>query len=287
MQWFALTLTPFDESLCGESLDEICSELMERGALGTSIDNAPQITCYIQGDSEAAQKIAASLPDLKCQLLSLNEVSETNWTGACPDVWEPIKIGALEIVPVESTSDHRPIPEGALRLIPGLGFGTGHHPTTRMVLAELSALVEREGSRRYSVLDLGTGSGILAIAAAHLLNTPVEAIDIEEGAIENARDNVLINTLSHLIQPSTTPIERLRGSYDLILANLYGEVLCQLAAEVARVARPGAVAIMSGITELVWDQVLDAYTANNTWHLESERSDNGWVCAVFKRRAPS
>lgn len=287
MKWFAISLIPLDESLRGESLDDICSELIERGASGTSIDNAPEITCYIKGDREAAQALAASLTDLKCQLISVNEVSETNWTGACPDVWEPIHVGSLEIVPVESTSDLRPIPEGALRLIPGLGFGTGHHPTTRMVLAELSHAAERAPNQFHSILDFGTGSGILAIAAAHLLNQPVQAIDIEEDAVENARDNAVINNLSHLVTLSTTPIERLTGTYDLILANVYGEVLCRLAGEVSRVASSQAIAIMSGITELVWDQVVDAYTANNAWRLESERSDNGWVCAVFERLAAS
>jgi ribosomal protein L11 methyltransferase len=152
-----------------------------------------------------------------------------------------------------------------------------------MVLRELSAFATDNQQSQPSVFDLGTGSGILAIAAAHLFQVPVEAIDIEEGAILNAKDNVALNNLEHLVFASTTPMRDIKGSFSLILANLYGEVLVQLADHVTRVAAPGATAIVSGITELVWDQVYEAYCDKRVWRLVRETSDGGWVCAVFER----
>jgi ribosomal protein L11 methyltransferase len=152
-----------------------------------------------------------------------------------------------------------------------------------MVLCELSAFATKHPQIKPSVFDLGTGSGILAIAAAHLFQVPVEAIDIEEGAIINAHDNVALNHVEHLVSASTTPMQDIKGSFSLILANLYGEVLVQLADHVTRVAAPGATAIVSGITELVWDQVYEAYCEKRGWRLIRETSDSGWVCAVFER----
>ncbi len=283
MKWFSLILRPTDSTLHGEALDAICSELMELGAIGTSIDNAPEIACYVEGEESKARELARLLPALGCTLLSCTEVSEENWTGACPDVWEPILAGTLQVVPVESPTDSRPVPAGALKIIPGLGFGTGHHSTTKMVLEQLTQLPKREATARYEILDLGTGSGILAIAAATLFSASVEAIDIDQGAIENARDNAALNQVSDRIALSTTPLQEISGSYDLVLANVYGEVLVQLAPEVTRVSKSDATLIMSGITELVWDEVLTTYCENLGWNLCSEHTDKGWVCAVLTR----
>ncbi|MEY4701976.1 MAG: hypothetical protein RL326_2163 [Pseudomonadota bacterium] len=283
MKWYAITLSPSNPTLSSDELDGICAELMDRGALGTTVERAPEITCYIQGDEDALKGFLAQLGDLPCSLQATNEVSESNWTGSCPEVWEPIHAGNLVVVPVESSEDTRPVPEGALRIIPGLGFGTGHHATTRMVLCELSAFAANPPDKHPSVFDLGTGSGILAIAAARLFQVPVEAIDIEEGAIMNAKDNIALNHVEHLVSASTTPMQDIKGSFSLILANLYGEVLVQLADHVTRVATPGATAIVSGITELVWDQVHEAYCEKRGWRLVRENADSGWVCAVFER----
>jgi ribosomal protein L11 methyltransferase len=150
-----------------------------------------------------------------------------------------------------------------------------------MVLAELTKLPAPIPP--YAILDLGTGSGILAIAAAKLFGSPVEAIDIDPMAIENARDNTAMNGVDNLIELSTKPLQELSGPYDLILANVYGEVLVQLASEVSRVAQPHATIIMSGITELVWNQVYTAYCSTLKWRVEDETSENGWVCAVLRR----
>jgi len=283
MQWFAISLTPLDESLSGDELDSICAELMERGAQGATIASDRVITCYIEGDRTRAEQLAEALSDLRCRLLSLEPVKEENWTAACPDVWAPIRAGSIEIVPVESSTDPRPIPSGALKLIPGLGFGTGHHPTTRMVLSQISDMARAAALPIHKVLDLGTGSGILAIAAASLLGCSVDGTDIDEAAIENARENVALNGLGEKISLSTLPLQELSSGYDLILANVYGEVLANLAPEVTRLAKPGAMAILSGITELVFDHVVDTYVGTLGWELRHEQTESGWVCAVLAR----
>jgi ribosomal protein L11 methyltransferase len=135
-----------------------------------------------------------------------------------------------------------------------------------------------------AIFDLGTGSGILAIAAAKLFAVPVIANDIDSHAVQNAQENSLLNRLESFITTTTTPTEAIAGQFELIIANVYGEVLIQLAPQVSRLSAPGATLILSGITELVCDSVIDAYTSSaDTWRIEQELSEGGWVCLVLKR----
>ncbi len=282
--WFAVVVKPLDPSISSDEFDGLCAELVERGAAGTAVDRAPEITCYLEGVESSLESFLIQVSSIGCEVLSKAAVPKENWSAACPDVWEPIIAGDFEVVPVQSADDSRSVAPGAIRIIPGLGFGTGHHITTRMVLSALSTYVNPLSSpEELRVFDLGTGSGILAIAAAKLLGVAVEGNDIDQGAIENARDNIALNNVEHLVSVSMTSITETSGPFDLILANLYGEVLINLAAEVTRISRPGATAILSGITEIVWDQVWQAYGLEHGWHLVSEQNENGWMCAVITR----
>jgi ribosomal protein L11 methyltransferase len=284
LTWFAVTIVPQSTGLSSDDFDGLCAELIELGASGTAVDRAPQITCYLEGAPARLDTFLKGLSQLPCDVISVSQVKEENWTGACPEVWEPIIAGGFEVVPVESLNDERSTSPGTIRIIPGLGFGTGHHSTTRMVLTALSSYrpPALEG-RRLRVFDLGTGSGILAIAAAKAFGVPVEGNDIDVGALDNARDNIALNSVSHLVTVSMTPLEEIEAGYDLVLANVYGEVLMKLAPELTRIARPGATAILSGITEIVWEQVWQVYGEQFGWQLISELSDSGWMCAVLQR----
>lgn len=282
MAWYKLTLLPKDPQIDTEGLDSICSELIDAGATGTTIDLPPEIACFIEGDSpERLEAMAKVAEQLGCSVLSKEEVLEENWAASCPELWEPLSVGSLEVIPVESSSDRREVPPGAIKIIPGLGFGTGHHPTTNMILGELSRFKPRQPIT--AAFDLGTGSGILAIAAAKLFGAPVTAIDIDPLAAANATENVALNGVENLVTVSTDPIQSVQGSFPLILANLYGEALVSLSAEVARVAAPGCVAFLSGITEIVCDQVTDAFCGKHGWRLEREVAQGDWMSLVLSR----
>ena len=282
MEWFRITLSP-PPSLTNDEMDGLCSGLIEAGASGTTIEEKGTISCFVEGSAEKATEIATAAQAHGCTLLSQEPVPQENWNQQCSEVWQPVNAGTLKVIPVETLDDPSPQDPSAIKIIPGQGFGTGHHPTTRMILETLSARSALLSTRDLSIFDLGTGSGILAIAAAKLFKRPVEAVDNDAYAITNAKDNVALNGLSHLISPSTTPIENLTTPYNLILANLYGEVLVQLAPEVTRLAMPGCVALMSGITELVRDSVVDTYTERYGWVVDEERSDSGWHCVTLVR----
>jgi ribosomal protein L11 methyltransferase len=276
--WFAIVVTPSDPELSSEAFDELCYRLVEAGASGTAVDEAPRITCFLEGDQAKATQFIAQLSQLGCEYISRSELAPENWSASCPDLWEPIEIGAMRVVPVESPEDKRPVPPNAIKIIPGLGFGTGHHATTRMILRELHHLATQDPARSYTILDIGTGSGILAIAAARLFGVTVEAFDVDPLAIENAIDNVNLNAVQDLVQLSTKTLDQVSGTFDLILANVYGEVLINLARDITARSRPGTIALLSGITEIVWDQVASTYTALG-WTVRSEQSEGDWLCA--------
>ena len=122
----------------------------------------------------------------------------------------------------------------------------------------------------------------MAIAAAKLFNRAVEAVDNDPYAITNANDNVALNHLSHLIKPSTTPIENLTTPYNLILANLYGEVLVQLAPEVTRLALLACIAIISGITELVRAPVAATLLEVLGCYRQEDPIDYSGQCDLFR-----
>lgn len=282
MEWFRITLKPAP-LLSGEEVDTLCCSLIERGAAGTTVEADGRISCFINGERVEAERLAAFASGESCTVVSVAPVEEENWNQQCSEVWQPVSAGTLKVIPVETIEDTSLSEPNTIKIIPGQGFGTGHHPTTRMILQTLSERTAELAGKDLSIFDLGTGSGILAIAAAKIFNRSVEAVDNDPFAITNAIDNVALNKLSHLISPALTPIQELNRPFNLILANLYGEVLVQLAPEVTRLALPGCVAIMSGITELVRDSVVDTYIENHAWVLDEEMSEGGWHCITLVR----
>jgi ribosomal protein L11 methyltransferase len=151
-----------------------------------------------------------------------------------------------------------------------------------MILTVLSQLHADRVLAPTRVLDVGTGSGILAIAAARLFRVVVDAIDIDTSALDNARDNCMLNSSLDTVHLSATPIEHLTGSYDLILGNLYGEVLVTMEPQMKRLAAKHCTIILSGITDLVRNIVVEEYTRDNLWHVTHEYSEDGWVCLILQ-----
>ncbi len=273
--------TPYT-ALEGDLVDGACYELMEQGALGTAVEEPPLLSCFVEPNDAIVTRMIECAHGLELTLHSREEVVQQNWSEQCPDLWLPIEAGHFKILPVQSLQDTHAVAPGTIKIIPGLGFGTGHHPTTRMILTVLSRLRTTQALSSRRALDIGTGSGILAIAAAELFGVEVDAIDIDTAALVNAQDNCELNSTRNSVHLSTTPIEDLAGEYDLILGNLYGEVLIKMVPEVARLAAPGSTVILSGITDLVRNLVVDAYSQEGRLKIVEEYAEDGWVCLVLK-----
>ncbi|MCL1861654.1 MAG: 50S ribosomal protein L11 methyltransferase [Proteobacteria bacterium] len=186
---------------------------------------------------------------------TIEEVAERDWVRAVQGQFDPIRVtNRLWIVP---SWHEAPEPEAInIRLDPGMAFGTGSHPTTRLCLEWLCKAVQPG----MSVLDFGCGSGILAIAAARLGAAQSLAIDIDERAVEAARENAARNGVSGImrVQHSSEPLE---ARFDLVVANILTNPLCVLAPAIAARVTPGGRVALSGVLEQQAAQVIDAWAA--------------------------
>jgi ribosomal protein L11 methyltransferase len=161
----------------------------------------------------------------------------------------------------------------------GIVFGTGTHPTTRLALELLEDRV-RDGDR---VLDIGTGSGILAIAAARLGAREVVAVDTDPAAAAVARGNVASNELTGVVQVREGSIEAAeRKPHDLVVANILAPVLERLAPGVARLLRPGGLWIVSGVIASRAAAVITTIGATG-FRMEEERAEGDWRGLCFTR----
>lgn len=162
---------------------------------------------------------------------------------------------------------------GALIIEPGQGFGTGHHPTTLQALRLMEPLLDAKPN----VLDVGCGSGILALAAARAGATAI-GIDVEQPAIDNARRNAQQNGLDVSFSP--TAIRDVAGTFPLVVANLHAEVLIALTPELARVSAGHL--IVAGVLDDRETSVVSALSA--FFSCDKRVQDDAWVAGLWRRR---
>jgi ribosomal protein L11 methyltransferase len=173
-----------------------------------------------------------------------------------------------------------------LTLDAGLAFGSGEHGSTRGCLVAFEAVARRRPRR---ILDLGTGSGILAMAAARLLNRPVLATDIEPWSVRVAAENAAMNGVGHLVKARLAdgwgdPFVRANGPYDLVFANILARPLCMMARDLALNLAPGGTAILAGLLANQARWVLAAHRAQGL-RLERMLPQGAWTTIVM-RKAP-
>ena len=203
-------------------------------------------------------------------------VAEQNWVQLTQSQFDPIRItDRLWIVP----SWHEAPDAGAINieLDPGMAFGTGSHPTTRLCLEWLSEAVEPG----CSVLDYGCGSGILGIAAAKLGAGEVLGIDIDEKAVEAARDNAARNHAALRLQHSAVPVG---DTFDLVVANILTNPLCVLAPAISARVAPGGRVALSGVLETQAAQVIEAWAPYIALHVGA--AHEGWIRLEGRRPGP-
>lgn len=224
-----------------------------------------RLVAYFPDDAELPARVAAAAHYAARLLgrepgIAVRPVPAVDWV----ETWKR-QVTATEVAPgivVAPTWEARAGRPGevVVRLDPGMAFGTGSHPSTRLCLA---ALADLAAERRPigAVLDIGTGSGILAIAAAKLGARRVLAIDTDPVAAGVARANVVQNEVETIVQVETGDVDRVTGEFDLILANILAAPLVSMAPALTARLAPGGAVVLSGLLAEEADGVAAAYEA--------------------------
>lgn len=204
---------------------------------------------------------------------------EEDWANAWKEHYRPVRAGRRVVIR-PPWQDYDPEESDVVVVLdPGMAFGTGTHPTTRLCLVAL----EDELKPGDAVFDVGTGSGILAIAAALLGASRVDAVDIEPVSVRQARENVERNNVSSRVSVaggSADAVGSLGGTYDLVLANIIARILVDIAPDLVAAVKPDGTLILSGIIE---PKEQDVVTTFRELGLELQRREQveDWVAHVW------
>jgi ribosomal protein L11 methyltransferase len=228
-----------------------------------------RVVALFQEEAAAADAVRLLQPQdffAGCEVLGVSAVADQDWVRLTQSQFAPVPVtDDFWIVPTW----HEP-PEQArhvIRLDPGLAFGTGTHPTTRMCLRWLA----RQPMQGQRVLDYGCGSGILAIAAALFGATSVDAVDIDPAAVEAARANAAANG----VRVTAGLPELATGRYRTVLANILATPLKMLAPLLCAHVAPGGSLVLAGILERQVDELKAAYAPHAA--LQVSDAEEGWV----------
>lgn len=212
--------------------------------------------------------------------LEMKDVDEEDWSNAWKKYYHPVQVGEhLVVCPSWEAYDRKP-DEVVLTLNPGMAFGTGTHDTTRLCME----LLEKYITPQDTVLDVGCGSGILAITAALLGANKIIGCDIDEVAVKVAGENAALNGVQDRIafhQGDLT--SQVEGSFQIICANIVADVIIRLSEDAGRYLAKDGIFITSGIIDTREQDVLNALEQNGFQVIE-RRTSGGWVALACKAK---
>jgi ribosomal protein L11 methyltransferase len=274
----------------------VCVDNLDVDAFSTSeIPDSVRVVikAYLPADKDSAPQmqeldvfmaaLALRHPTAFFSKPALSAVNTEDWSSSWKVHFKPLRVGKhLLIVP--TWEDAVVLPgDLVIRIDPGMAFGTGGHETTRLCLELLESVMENSPLLTIpSLLDLGTGSGILAIAANLLGAGRILALDIDPDAVEIARDNLALNGMSDSIECGTVPLESLTEHFDIILANILAEELVRLAPHLMERLHPGGSLILSGILAEKEPLVWQGFAAQPLTYIRTV-SDGEWVAMLYEK----
>jgi ribosomal protein L11 methyltransferase len=202
---------------------------------------------------------------------------EEDWRNNWKKYFNPTPIGEKILIRPSWRDDYDPQGRVVLNIDPGLAFGTGNHETTRLCLETIEKYLKK-GDK---VLDVGCGSGILAIASLLLGADSAVGVDIDQTAVRTAVENAQINKVADRFTGICGDLtEKVEGKYDLVVANIVADAIMFLSKGVKEFMKPDTVYIMSGIIDTRGDEVAQAISTD--FNIIERYEDNGWVCLVAK-----
>lgn len=321
MKWLKYTIetTVGAEDFISEMLNEIGIEgieihdnvpLTDDDTKGMFIDILPelpeddgtaQVTFYLDEDltAEEVQNLLAQVKEgLKevsayCEIgagtITADETEDKDWINNWKEFFKPFTVDDILIKPTWEPMPEEHKEKLMIEIDPGTAFGTGSHETTQLCIRGLQKYV-KSGDR---VLDIGTGSGILGIAAIKLGASYAFGTDLDENAVAAALENVAVNHIpaeqfpiitGNIIDDEAVQAQAGIEAYDVVVANILAPVIIMLTGEADRHLKPGGIFITSGIIDMKEEAVKEAFAEHPVWEVLETRYQGEWVSIVARKR---
>ncbi|HEY9765405.1 MAG TPA: 50S ribosomal protein L11 methyltransferase [Chroococcales cyanobacterium] len=229
---------------------------------------------------DGLKELASILPAIEPYHLTLASVEEEDWAHSWKKYWHPQRIGRHIVVKPTWEAFQKEPGDLVLEIDPKQAFGTGTHPTTQLCLIEIENLFSSFSPEKTRVFDVGTGSGILAIAALKLGALSALAVDTDPIAVEATLENSELNGVSEKIEVIEGGVEKLSGQAELVVVNILAEVIAELAPGLAKAVAPGGLLVASGIIVSRASLVIEAFFAEGLT-LKSRQEMGEWVRLTF------
>jgi ribosomal protein L11 methyltransferase len=291
----------FAEFLVKLSGNGVCIENLSIDAFSLdALEDAPvkTVKTYFPADAALQDKVAAieaylaehvaAYPGFVPQAPVIICLKEEDWANNWKKHFKPSRIGKRMVIKPTWEEWDAADETIMVEIDPGMAFGTGTHPTSRLCLEILERIFLREAHFSISdmpvsidVLDVGSGSGILAIAAAKLGAARVIAIDIDPEAVSIAQQNMALNRVEGIVSVSAVPLSEVDGSFDVVVANILAEELVRMGRALVGKMRRGGLLILSGILSEKEGIVLDGYAPFPLTLVETTREAE-WSCITYR-----
>jgi ribosomal protein L11 methyltransferase len=272
--------------LSDDDVERLLAALDDHGP--TAVEEQPAgVRVFFGGEADRDAAVATTRDHLPGAVVAPLLVPDENWAERSQAALRPVRVDRIIVAPpwtldevraAATAEDEAPI---VIAIQPSMGFGTGHHQSTRLCLK----LLQRHRPAGATVLDIGTGSGVLAIAAWKLGATSALGIDFDRDALASATENIEMNDAGHGVTLDAVDITRgtdaLARRFDLVFANITGTMLQRHAAAVASTLAAGGVLITSGFQTHELDDVTAAFVATGLTRVDDVEEDT-WVSAAFR-----
>jgi ribosomal protein L11 methyltransferase len=283
-EWHAVTI-----NIPTSSEDIVSSQLFELGSVGVieeaRKEDALTLKAYFEATNVSADQVKTSVSQTLGDSLKGIEVTSVkiqNWADEWRQYFKPLEI-ADGIIIRPSWEEYTPkAGEIVITLDPGMAFGTGTHATTKLCAKATVSLLRKIDPKAIRLLDLGTGSGILAIIAAKMGVPEIAAVDIDDDSIEAAGENIAINQCDKVVSLNKDINIYKKGSFGVVIANIIYLTLVELREMIEEKTAKGGYLIMSGITHDQEENILKHYTSS-TWTPIAKEQEDEWMCIVFRK----
>jgi ribosomal protein L11 methyltransferase len=272
-----------------EALDTLSNFLIERGSPGVVLERDGLRAFFPGSDGQAVKRdvqlfhraLRAIYPGIERQPLRWRVLQDRNWNSSWRRFFSPQRVGRNLWVTPPWSAPRAPAGSVVLAIEPGMAFGTGTHFTTRSCLE----LIEEIAARRAiaSALDVGTGSGILAIALAKLGARRVVALDIDPLALRAAAANARRNGVGRRVALLDRPVGELREAFGLVVANLTAETIVELSGDLSQRVEPGGHLVLSGILRPKLQGVARAF--RRAFSVLEQRTQQEWGTLSLRKKA--